>query len=91
VATFAASRQSRIRELNFHRATSYKSRLKSALGSIVHAPDPPLSIFVVATLVLHRDIKPANIFVTTAIEDSPHFLPGGELVFRAIEGGSNSL
>src|SRR5712664_426053 len=28
---------------------------------------------------------------STAIEDSPHFLPDGELVFRAIENGSNFL
>ena len=28
---------------------------------------------------------------STALEDSPHFLPDGDLVFRAIEGGSNFL
>jgi eukaryotic-like serine/threonine-protein kinase len=28
---------------------------------------------------------------STAVEDSPHFLPDGDLVFRAIEGGSNFL
>jgi hypothetical protein len=28
---------------------------------------------------------------STASEDSPHFLPDGEIVFRAIEGGSNFL
>ncbi len=28
---------------------------------------------------------------STAIEDSPHFLPDGDLVFRAVEGGSNFL
>lgn len=28
---------------------------------------------------------------STAIEDSPFFLPDGDLVFRAVEGGSNSL
>jgi serine/threonine protein kinase len=28
---------------------------------------------------------------STQIEDSPHFLPDGDLVFRAVEGGSNFL
>jgi serine/threonine protein kinase/Tol biopolymer transport system component len=28
---------------------------------------------------------------SNAIEDSPHFLPDGDLVFRAVEGGSNFL
>jgi Tol biopolymer transport system component len=28
---------------------------------------------------------------SAAVEDSPHFLPDGDLVFRAIEGGSNFL
>ena len=28
---------------------------------------------------------------STAVEDSPFFLPNGELIFRAIEGGSNFL
>jgi eukaryotic-like serine/threonine-protein kinase len=28
---------------------------------------------------------------STQIEDSPHFLPDGDLVFRALEGGSNFL
>lgn len=28
---------------------------------------------------------------SSAVEDSPYFLPGGELVFRAIEGGSSYL
>ncbi len=28
---------------------------------------------------------------STAIEDSPYFLPDGDLVFRAVEGGSNFL
>ena len=28
---------------------------------------------------------------STAVEDSPYFLPDGELIFRAIEGGSNFL
>jgi eukaryotic-like serine/threonine-protein kinase len=28
---------------------------------------------------------------STAIEDSPHFLPDGDLAFRAVEGGSNFL
>jgi serine/threonine protein kinase len=28
---------------------------------------------------------------SSAIEDSPHFLPGGDLLFRAIEGGANFL
>ena len=28
---------------------------------------------------------------STAVEDSPHFLPNGDLIFRAIEGGSSFL
>jgi Tol biopolymer transport system component len=37
----------------------------------------------------HRS-SPARIF-SPVVEDSPFFLPGGDLVFRAIEGGSNFL
>jgi eukaryotic-like serine/threonine-protein kinase len=37
-----------------------------------------------------RRSSPTRISLTE-IEDSPHFLPDGDLVFRAIEGGSNFL
>jgi Tol biopolymer transport system component/predicted Ser/Thr protein kinase len=37
-----------------------------------------------------RRSSPVRI-TSTASEDSPHFLPDGEIVFRAIEGGSNFL
>jgi eukaryotic-like serine/threonine-protein kinase len=37
----------------------------------------------------HR--SPPVHLTSTGIEDSPHFLPDGELAFRAIEGGSNFL
>ncbi len=39
----------------------------------------------------NRRSSPARISSETAIEDSPFFLPDGDLVFRAIEGGSNFL
>jgi Tol biopolymer transport system component len=38
----------------------------------------------------NRRTSPAHI-VSAAIEDSPFFLPNGDLVFRAIEGSSNFL
>jgi eukaryotic-like serine/threonine-protein kinase len=46
------------------------------------------SIWVAPT---NRRSSPARISSETAIEDSPFFLPDGDLVFRAIEGGSNFL
>jgi Tol biopolymer transport system component len=39
----------------------------------------------------NRRSSPVCISTETAIEDSPFFLPDGDLVFRAIEGGSNFL
>jgi serine/threonine protein kinase/Tol biopolymer transport system component len=45
------------------------------------------SLWVVPT---NRRSSPTRIS-STAIEDSPHFLPDGDLIFRAIEGGSNFL
>jgi eukaryotic-like serine/threonine-protein kinase len=39
----------------------------------------------------NRRTSPTRISSPTATEDSPFFLPDGELVFRAIEGGSNFL
>jgi serine/threonine protein kinase/Tol biopolymer transport system component len=39
----------------------------------------------------NRRSSPVCISSETAIEDSPFFLPDGDLVFRAIEGGSNFL
>jgi eukaryotic-like serine/threonine-protein kinase len=39
----------------------------------------------------NRRSSPTRISPLTAIEDSPFFLPDGELVFRAIEGDSNFL
>jgi eukaryotic-like serine/threonine-protein kinase len=45
------------------------------------------SVWLVPT---NRRSSPTRIS-STAIEDSPHFLPDGDLVFRAIEGGSNFL
>jgi serine/threonine protein kinase/Tol biopolymer transport system component len=39
---------------------------------------------------INRRSSPTRIS-STEIEDSPHFLPNGDLVFRAIEGGSNFL
>ena len=39
----------------------------------------------------NRRSSPARISPETAIEDSPFFLPDGDLVFRAIEGSSNFL
>jgi serine/threonine protein kinase/sugar lactone lactonase YvrE len=38
----------------------------------------------------NRRTSPVRIS-SSAIEDSPHFLPGGEIVFRAVEGGANFL
>jgi len=38
----------------------------------------------------HRS-APVRISPSSAIDDSPHFLPDGDLVFRAIEGGVNFL
>jgi Tol biopolymer transport system component len=46
------------------------------------------SIWVAPT---NRRSSPVRISSQTAIEDSPFFLPDGDLVFRAIEGGSNFL
>lgn len=53
---------------------------------------------------LHRREGAANLWIaptnrlsspvhisSVAIEDSPHFLPNGDLVFRAVEGGANFL
>jgi serine/threonine protein kinase/Tol biopolymer transport system component len=39
----------------------------------------------------NRRSSPVRISSSTQIEDSPHFLPDGDLVFRAVEGGSNFL
>jgi serine/threonine protein kinase len=39
---------------------------------------------------LNRRSSPVRIS-STEIEDSPHFLPDGDLIFRAVEGGSNFL
>ena len=39
---------------------------------------------------INRRSSPVHL-ASTSTEDSPFFLPNGELVFRAIEGGSNSL
>ena len=39
---------------------------------------------------INRRSSPVHL-VSTSTEDSPFFLPNGELVFRAIEGGSNYL
>jgi serine/threonine protein kinase len=39
----------------------------------------------------NRRTSPTRISSPTANEDSPFFLPNGDLVFRAIEGGSNFL
>ena len=39
---------------------------------------------------MNRRSSPARIS-STKVEDSPHFLPDGDLVFRAVEGGSNFL
>ena len=46
------------------------------------------SIWVAPT---NRRSSPVRISPETAIEDSPFFLPDGDLVFRAIEGGSDFL
>jgi Tol biopolymer transport system component/predicted Ser/Thr protein kinase len=46
------------------------------------------SIWVAPT---NRRSSPVRISSQSAIEDSPFFLPDGDLVFRAIEGGSNFL
>src|SRR5579864_9466810 len=46
------------------------------------------SIWVAPT---NRRTSPVRISSETAIEDSPSFLPDGDLVFRAIEGSSNFL
>ena len=37
----------------------------------------------------NRRSSPVHIS-SSAVEDSPYFLPDGDLIFRAIEGGSNS-
>jgi Tol biopolymer transport system component len=39
---------------------------------------------------MNRRSSPVRIS-STEVEDSPHFLPDGDLVFRAVEGGSNFL
>jgi serine/threonine protein kinase len=39
---------------------------------------------------MNRRSSPVRIS-STQIEDSPHFLPDGDLIFRAVEGGSNFL
>ena len=46
------------------------------------------SIWVAPT---NRRSSPVRISSETAIEDSPFFLPDGDLIFRAIEGGANFL
>jgi serine/threonine protein kinase len=45
------------------------------------------SIWIAPT---NRRSSPVRIS-STQIEDSPHFLPDGDLIFRAVEGGSNFL
>ena len=45
------------------------------------------SIWIAPT---NRRSSPVRIS-STQIEDSPHFLPDGDLIFRALEGGSNFL
>jgi hypothetical protein len=42
------------------------------------------------TAPTNRGSSPVRIS-STAIEDSPHFLPDGDIVFRTVEGGSNFL
>lgn len=39
----------------------------------------------------NRRSSPARISPATSIDDSPFFLPDGDIVFRAIEGGSNFI
>jgi len=39
----------------------------------------------------NRRSSPVRISSSTQIEDSPHFLRDGDLVFRAVEGGSNFI
>jgi Tol biopolymer transport system component len=46
------------------------------------------SIWVAPT---NRRSSPVRLSSEAAIEDSPNFLPDGDLIFRAIEGGSNFL
>jgi eukaryotic-like serine/threonine-protein kinase len=45
------------------------------------------SIWIAPT---NRRSSPVRIS-STEVEDSPHFLPDGDLIFRAVEGGSNFL
>jgi len=54
----------------------------------VNDPSGHSSLWVAPT---NRRSSPARISPATAIEDSPFFLPDGDLVFRAIEGNSNFL
>jgi serine/threonine protein kinase/Tol biopolymer transport system component len=54
----------------------------------VNDPIGNSSLWVAPT---NRRSSPVRISPESAIEDSPFFLPDGDLVFRAIEGGSNFL
>src|SRR5208282_2530831 len=54
----------------------------------VNDKDGRSSLWVAPT---SRRSSPARISPPTAIDDSPFFLPDGDLVFRAIEGDSNFL
>jgi serine/threonine protein kinase/Tol biopolymer transport system component len=63
------------------------SRDAKAVAFAVHDQGGHSSLWVAPT---NRHSSPVRIS-STASEDSPHFLPDGDLVFRAIEGGSNFI
>ncbi len=54
----------------------------------VNDPSGRSSLWVAPT---NRRTSPVRISPATAIEDSPRFLPDGDIVFRAIEGEANFL
>jgi len=54
----------------------------------VNDPSGHSSLWVAPT---NRRTSPVRISPATAIEDSPFFLPDGDIVFRAIEGDTNFL
>jgi Tol biopolymer transport system component len=63
------------------------SRDAKAVAFAVNDQGGHSSLWVAPT---NRHSSPVRIS-STASEDSPHFLPDGDLVFRAIEGGSNFI
>ncbi len=63
------------------------SRDGKQIAFTMNEPNGHTSLWIAPT---NRRSAPVRISAT-AIEDSPNFLPDGDLVFRVVEGGSNSL